>query len=132
MIDSSELIWVERRGLDVLDYLKDGPADQCVSAMTFSEVLVGALMADSEQRKGRRLRFLETISESLPVLPFGEREARVHARLRTELRAAGQTIGAADLVIAATALANGHDLLTRNTREFRQVPGLRVLQTGTP
>lgn len=36
-------------------------------------------------------------------------------------------IGAADLMIAATALANGHAVMTNNVREFERVPGLEVL-----
>ncbi len=33
-----------------------------------------------------------------------------------------------DLLIAATALAYGHSILTHNLREFRRVPGLDVRQ----
>ncbi|MBI4704379.1 MAG: type II toxin-antitoxin system VapC family toxin [Deltaproteobacteria bacterium] len=38
----------------------------------------------------------------------------------------GSTIGAHDLLIAATAVAHGLSLATRNVREFRRVPGLTV------
>lgn len=42
------------------------------------------------------------------------------------LKAAGTLIGANDMWIAATALAHGQPLLTRNAREFTRVPGLQV------
>jgi tRNA(fMet)-specific endonuclease VapC len=35
-------------------------------------------------------------------------------------------IGRADLLIASVTLANRATLVTRNTRHFKQVPGLRV------
>lgn len=38
----------------------------------------------------------------------------------------GRLIGANDLWIAATALAHGHGVVTRNREEFLRVPGLRV------
>lgn len=47
--------------------------------------------------------------------------------MNVSLRRAGTPIGERDLMIAATALANGHDVLTANVREFERVPGLRVV-----
>jgi len=44
-----------------------------------------------------------------------------------ELRRQGTLIGANDLWIAATALANNLPVVTRNSDEFRRVPGLEVL-----
>jgi len=43
------------------------------------------------------------------------------------LKTNGLLIGANDLWIAATALAFGKAVVTRNTREFQRVPGLEVL-----
>ena len=43
------------------------------------------------------------------------------------LRINGVLIGANDLWIAATALANQKPLVTRNTRDFARVPGLEVI-----
>ena len=69
---------------------------------------------------------LEALLRSLTILPFGEAEARAAARLRVDLEAAGRPIGPHDLLIAATALAQGATLVTRNVREFRRVKGLLV------
>lgn len=43
------------------------------------------------------------------------------------LQSQGTLIGANDLWIGATGLANGLPVVTRNVREFRRVPGLKVL-----
>jgi predicted nucleic acid-binding protein len=58
------------------------------------------------------------------VLPFDVVVARVHARLWAELAAKGVTGGAHDLLIAATALATGSTVATRDDRSFPRIPGL--------
>ena len=57
--------------------------------------------------------------------------ARVHARIRAQLEAAGQLIGPHDLLIAATALAAGFQLATQNVNEFARVPDLSVIDAGS-
>ena len=72
---------------------------------------------------------LEKLLDALPMLPFGLPEARRHAELWAELSRTGNAIGPHDLLIAATALAQGHALVTLNQREFGRVPGLRLVAT---
>jgi len=55
---------------------------------------------------------------TLRLLPFGAKEARSAARIRTDLEAVGKPIGPYDVLIAGTALANGAILIARNVREF--------------
>jgi predicted nucleic acid-binding protein len=57
--------------------------------------------------------------------------ARTHARLSAELAAKGSPVGAHDLLTAATALAVGYDVATRDERNFPKIPGLRVLRWRT-
>jgi tRNA(fMet)-specific endonuclease VapC len=61
------------------------------------------------------------------MLAFDLDVARVHARLWTELTETGNMIGLNDLVIAATAVAGSHAILTYNARDFSRVSGLEVL-----
>jgi tRNA(fMet)-specific endonuclease VapC len=53
--------------------------------------------------------------------------ARVHADVWATLERTGDVPGAHDLWIAATALAHGLGVATRNARDFTRVPGLRVV-----
>lgn len=59
-------------------------------------------------------------------LPFNDAAALEYGRIRALLESAGTPIGPNDLMIAAIAPANDRTLVTHNTREFNQVPGLRV------
>lgn len=54
------------------------------------------------------------------LLPFGDKSlVEYEALKRQRIR-----IGTSDLRIAAIALVHGATVLTRNLRDFRQVPGL--------
>ena len=99
-----------------------------LAAITASELLAGVQRADSIQRRARREAFVEAIIDLVPVLPIDLRVARIHAGIWAQLMAAGHTIGAHDMLIAATALAYGYSILTDNVREFHMVPGLSVRQ----
>jgi len=59
------------------------------------------------------------------VLPFDLISARVHASLWAELLSKGQMVGERDLLIAATALARDHRVVSRDERSFPRIPGLR-------
>jgi tRNA(fMet)-specific endonuclease VapC len=57
-----------------------------------------------------------------PILPFNDSASREPLRLKAmKLR-----LGTMDLKIAAVVLAHGALLVSRNLRDFRRVPGLRV------
>ncbi len=53
----------------------------------------------------------------------------IHAEVYASLANNGKIIGAHDLIIAATAIAHDHALLTTNQEEFNRVPGLKVVLT---
>jgi tRNA(fMet)-specific endonuclease VapC len=70
---------------------------------------------------------VEHVLAGFEPIPITEPVARVHAEVWAELASRGATIGAHDLWFAATALAHGLGIATRNVAEFQRVPGLRVL-----
>ncbi len=133
LIDSNVFIALERRGSgpdEVLALIPDEPV--ALASVSASELLFGVERANTPERRARREHFVEALLALLPVLTFGTAEARVHARVWAGLAASGQLIGGHDLLIAATALAHGYDILTDNVREFRRVPGLTVRQPLWP
>ena len=71
---------------------------------------------------------LNALIESVPVVPFSPEVARRCARIGESLRHQGRRVGsrALDLVIAATAVEHDLVLVTRNTRDYRDVPGLSL------
>jgi tRNA(fMet)-specific endonuclease VapC len=58
--------------------------------------------------------------------PFDDEAAGHYGLVRAALERAGTPIGANDLLVASIALARDFVLVTRNSREFARVPGLRI------
>ena len=96
--------------------------DRCTSIIVACELRYGAL-----KRRSTKIDFqLATVLEGFRIEPFSEPAELEFARIRTELEAVGQPIGAFDMLIAAHTIALDCTLITDNTREFARVPGLKV------
>jgi tRNA(fMet)-specific endonuclease VapC len=127
LIDTSVLIDAERAG-DPPSALVDVPA--AISAITVAELLHGARRADTAARRARREAFADSVAAHLPVVAVDVEVARRYAALWAETAAAGATVGAHDLMIAATAQLLDWSVWTRNTADFGRIPGTRL--TGEP
>jgi predicted nucleic acid-binding protein len=128
MLDTSVLVAAERGSLRLVPLLEaQGEAPVAIAAITASELLHGCHRAADAGVRARRFAFVEAVLDLVPILPFGLIEARRHAELWAQLARDGTMIGPHDLLIAATALAQGHELATLNRAEFARVAGLRLL-----
>ena len=129
LIDSSVLIAWERNQLNLEDQLADSAnEDFGVSAITASELLHGVHRASTPAQRRRREAFVEGLLSRIPIVAFDAVTARIHARMSAELAAQGTAVGPHDLIIAATAIAKGYALATRDERSFPKISGLNLLR----
>jgi tRNA(fMet)-specific endonuclease VapC len=127
LIDTNILIACEKGGLDMDRVLAEHGDDSVfLSVVSASELLHGVHRAPDEKSRARRLSFVERILGAMEILDIDLATARVHSEIWSDLAGRGQMIGAHDLWLAASALANDCSLVTRNVREFERVPGLNV------
>ena len=125
LIDTSWLIDVERRLVQDPRLAAELPDEPFVSSITIAELRMGVELSDAAHRRNREA-FVEVLVREATIVAFGLDEAVAYGRTAADLRRAGQRIGERDLMIAATALANGHEVLTLNRSEFERVPGLML------
>ena len=98
-------------------------AEVGVSIITKAGLFYGSAKSQTPARsRQRQLEFLQTVQTAY----FDETAALSYGAIRAHLDAAGTPIGENDLLIAATALAQGLIVVTHNTREFGRVPGLQL------
>lgn len=133
LVDTNVLSELRRRDPDanVVRWMADRPATTLhLSVLTVGELRKGVEGMAEGARKRRLLDWLEI---ELPMFFAGRIlpvDAAVADRWGRLLAQAGRPLPAIDSLLAATALAHGLTLITRNLRDF-QHPDLRVLDPWT-
>lgn len=104
-------------------------ADLITTIITAQEVSQGWLAAINREQAGPAqvfsyARFQSALKDfnKITILAFREDDSRTFVKLRKLIPQAGTM----DLKIASICLAHDALLLTRNLRDFNQVPGLRI------
>lgn len=99
------------------------PDGLAISQATYGEIYEGIYFGrDPKLTEAVFRRFLRSIT----VLPVNQTIWRRFAQIRGQLRRQGQLIGDMDVLIAATALHHGLELVTSNLRHFQRVPDLVI------
>ena len=107
----------------LLNLAPDGLA---VSLISYGELYEGAYYARNPHLAIAKLSTFLIGKQLLPLTPsIMERFGIVRGQLSRQLR---QQIGDMDLLIAATALHHDLTLMTRNLRDFRHIPNLKLYQ----
>ena len=127
-LDADVIIRGEKGTFDLKAWLVSLSGDAFeVAAITVAELWHGVERAGLAH-KARRQQYLQRVLAPLPVVPYTEQTAYEHARIWAQLEASGKTIGAYDLIVAATAMERGSAVATFNRRHFDCVPGLKIIE----
>ena len=96
------------------------PEESAIATVTLAELAAGPHATRDAEERARRQDRLQWAAATWDALPFDAAAARLYGRMFATVRAAGQSSRArfADLLIAATAAANGLPLYTRNPTDF--------------
>ena len=115
LIDTSILIDLEQIDPAVL------PVELAVSAVTMAELAAGPHATTDPAERARRQDRLQRAEATFEPLPVDAGVARAYGRVYAEIHALGRKARgrrAVDLLIAATAVAAGLPLYTRNPDDF--------------
>jgi predicted nucleic acid-binding protein len=131
ILDSSVVIAAERRGDTVTQLIQKivnaaGDQEAALSAVGLTELVHGIYRANTPALRQRRQSFIQEILADLTVYPYTKETAEIAGRLDGEQQSRGVVIPFGDLLIGATALSLGYQVLTTNARDFRRIPGLSV------
>ena len=96
------------------------PDESAIAAVTLAELAAGPHATSDDAERARRQDRLQWAAATWDALPFDVHAARAYGRIFAAARAEGRSSRArlADLLIAATAAANGLPLYTKNARDF--------------
>ncbi|WP_316765299.1 type II toxin-antitoxin system VapC family toxin [Pedobacter frigiditerrae] len=93
----------------------------CVSSITEFEIYTGA---NSEQ-----LEFWKAILSNFIVFPFDSDAALAAVEIKNKLKKLRKTIDTADLFIASIAIAHNLSFDTLNQKHFKNIEGLKLLDS---
>ncbi len=105
----------------------DLPDEMSITAVTLAELAAGPHATEDLIERARRQERLQRAEAAFDPLPFDVDAARAYGRVYAAAVAAGRKARgrrAVDLLIAATALAAGLPLYTRNPADFDGLEGL--------
>ena len=102
------------------------PDEAAISAITAAELAAGPHLAQEQREAARRQARLQEVESKLEPIPFDAAAVRSYGLVVAAVLAEGRTPRSrfADLLIAASAHANGLDLYTRNGADFRGIDQL--------
>ena len=124
LLDTDTLIYVFKRAENCLARLaSQDDSDIAISAFNLFELEYGMGKSDNRIKMDS---YVAALCRRYAVLDF-DRTASIQAgTIRALLHTHGTPIGPYDVQMAGIALSKNLTIVTRNTREFERVPGLRV------
>ena len=133
ILDTSTLVTAERRGQSVPEILEQvknawGETEVGLSAVTIVELTHGIQRARIETQRQRRRVFVQDLRAAMTVHPLTDEIAERAGLISGREAERGITLSFPDLLIGATALHLGFEVVTENVRHFEMIPNLVVKQ----
>lgn len=91
-----------------------------ISAITWQELIYGVSKMPEGKRKDSISAFTEDLKNNFEIIPYDVFSANICGQLLGTCAKCGKTLPYCDTQIAATAIANGMVLVTRNVSDFAE------------
>ncbi|MEZ4753117.1 MAG: type II toxin-antitoxin system VapC family toxin [Bdellovibrionota bacterium] len=103
--------------------LKHKPNKIKIPSIVKAELLFGAVKSKQKET----FKVVEQFLMPFEIISFCTISAEHYGAIRQDLEKKGKMIGANDLIIASTVLANNGTLVSHNSKEFKRVKGLEFV-----
>jgi tRNA(fMet)-specific endonuclease VapC len=100
-----------------------------ISTVTLAELYAGAY---KHSQPDRLVALIVDLSQEVQILDFDSSRAERFGQVRGPLLQRGVSVPTTDLMIASAALIHNLTLVTHNTADFHNIPGLRLDDWRTP
>lgn len=126
MLDTNTCIYIiKRKPPKVLKHFKAYSVGEIgISSITLSELRFGVAKSQYIQKNNEAL---DDFILPLEVADFDDRAAKAYGEVRAVLEKTGNLIGSMNMLIGAHALSLSATLVTNNTKEFKRIKGLKLI-----
>jgi len=101
---------------------KANPENLSISVVVYAEILFGLRKINGDKIAAK----IKTFLANMHIVDFNADAAAMYANIRAELEKSGTPIDNMDLLIAASAMAEGAVLVSHNTGHFTRIKDLIV------
>jgi tRNA(fMet)-specific endonuclease VapC len=123
LLDTDHCIAILRGQLDLSEHVSPDE-ELATTSISVAELIHGAYRS---QHRDDNLARLEVLLSALMILPFDERAGWRFGALKAELESKGKPLDDLDLQIASIAVETNSTLLTNNTRHFKRISDLNLM-----
>jgi len=109
-----------------IEWLRRNERELAIDPIILGEIRFGIHLLPAGKRRRRLESWFDEGVARIVCVPWDAPTGLRWAKLLAELRRSGQSLPIKDSLIAATALAHGFIVVTRNTRDFSKA-GVKVL-----
>ncbi len=126
MLDTNTCIYlIKQKPPSVLKNLKEHSAgDIGISSITLAELHYGV---EKSQHVHKNREALSEFILPLEIADFDEKASQTYGTVRSALEKEGKPIGSMDMLIGSHALSLSVTLVTNNTKEFKRIKNLKVV-----
>jgi tRNA(fMet)-specific endonuclease VapC len=126
MLDTNTCIYlIKKKSPHILNHFKNhSPGDIGISSITLAELRYGVEKSQLIQKNQQALNEFIT---PLEIADFDEKAAETYGNVRAALENDGKPIGSMDMLIGSHALSLGVTLVTNNTKEFKYIKNLKII-----
>lgn len=123
LLDTNVCIAITKANRTVIQAFDSKRDDCAIPIMVVSELYKGVYCSASIERN---LSILSEFLRAMPVADFDMDAAEAFGEIQAELKMIGRPTGVVDALIAATARSRSATLVTNNTKDFENIPGLKL------
>ena len=124
-------VWSEATRLlpasSVINWIGTNYLELAVSCITVAEIQAGISKMDAGKRRDNQEIWFAKLLRNIPCFSWDKETALIWGKFVGEAMNQGLIFSYKDSMIAASALRHNLTVVTRNTKDFKRVPGIRVL-----
>jgi|688.fasta_scaffold48710_2 tRNA(fMet)-specific endonuclease VapC len=123
-LDTNIVIYYQNNNKKVVNKLLSvNEDDLCITHITRMELFYGAFKS---QRIQENLILQSTFCDEIEVVNSSKESDEIFGKIKSNLKKSGLITDDLDLIIASICLANDLTLVTKNTKHFENIQGLKL------